>query len=59
MGQDEIIREVRAIRTELAAQHNYNVRELFEAAKRRQVESGRRVVRLRPRRVQELSNRSG
>ncbi len=50
-GQDEVIREVRAIREALAAEHGYDVRAIFEAAKRRQVESKREVVCLVPRRV--------
>ena len=50
-GQDEVIREVRAIREALAAEHGYDVRALFEAAKRREGEGGREVVHLEPRRV--------
>ena len=48
--QDEVIREVRAIRETLAAEHGYDVRALYEAAKRQQGEGGRQVVRLEPRR---------
>ena len=51
-GQDEVIREVRAIREALAAEHDYDVRALFEAARRRQEESGRKVVQLESRRIE-------
>ena len=51
-GQDEVIREVRAIREALAAEQGYDVRALFEVAKRREGEGGREVVRLEPRRVE-------
>ncbi len=47
-GQGEVIREVRAIRERLAAEQGYDVRALFEAAKRRQEKSGREVVHLEP-----------
>ena len=33
MNCDDIIKEVRTIREQLAARHNYNVRALFVAAK--------------------------
>jgi hypothetical protein len=48
-GRDEVIREVRAVREELAARHDYDVRALYEAAKERQQESKRKVVSLKPR----------
>ncbi len=51
MNQEDIIQEVRTIREQLAASHGYNVRALFAAAKKRQKESGRKVVRLTPRRL--------
>ena len=49
MNYDPIIKEVRTIREQLAAQHSYNVRALFAGAKKRQQESGRKVVKLVPR----------
>lgn len=49
MNHDEIIKEVREIREQLAAQKNHDVRMLYEEAKRRQRECNRRVVRLKPR----------
>ncbi|MCY3868630.1 MAG: hypothetical protein OXG87_03670 [Gemmatimonadetes bacterium] len=51
MNHDHIIKEVRTIREQLAASHGYNVRALFAAAKKRQQESGRKVVKLTPRRL--------
>ena len=48
MNDDYIIQEVRTIREQLAAQHAYDVRALFAAARERQQESGRKVVKLEP-----------
>ena len=48
MNHDDIIKEVRTIREQLVAQHIYNVRALFAAAKERQQESERKVVKLVP-----------
>ena len=48
MNDDDIIKEVRMIREQLAAQHAYGVRALFAAARKRQQESGRKVVKLEP-----------
>lgn len=58
MGQDEIIQEVRAIREDLAARHDYDVRALYEEAKRREREGGRKVIQLEPRRIEETTERS-
>lgn len=43
---DDIILEVRAIREQLAAEHGYDVRQLFEAMKRREQVTTR--VKLEP-----------
>ena len=43
---DDIISEVRAIRKQLAAEHGYDVRQLFEAMKRREQVTTR--VKLEP-----------
>ena len=51
MNHDDIIKEVRKIREQLAASHGYNVRALFAEAKKRQQESGRKGVTLTPRRL--------
>lgn len=52
MDHDDIIKEVRTIREELAALHDYNVRTLFLEAKKRQQASKRKVVKLAPRLLQ-------
>ena len=49
MNDDYIIQEVRTIREQLAAQHAYDVRALFAAARERQQKSKRKVVKLAPR----------
>ena len=56
MNDDDIIEEVRRIREQLAAQHAYDVRALFAAARQRQQESGRKVVKLEPRRLESESS---
>ena len=48
MNHDDIIKKVRTVREELAAQHNYDVRALYEEAKKRQQKSERKVVKLAP-----------
>jgi len=52
MNHDDIIKEVRTIREQLAARRDYNVRALFAAAKERQQESERKVVKLVPKPVE-------
>ena len=54
MKNDEIIGEVRATRERLAAEKGYDIRALYEEAKRRQQESDRAVVELEPRRLLEV-----
>jgi len=49
MNQDEIIEQVRAVREELAARHDYDVRALYEEAKQRERQGERQVVKLLPR----------
>ena len=49
MDHDDIIKEVRTIREQLAALHDYNVRTIFWEAKKRQQASKRKVVKLAPR----------
>ena len=49
MDHDDIIKEVRTIREQLAALHDYNVRTLFLEAKKRQKASKRKIVKLAPR----------
>jgi len=47
---DPIVKEVRAARERLAAKFNYDVRAILEDARKRQRESGRKVVTLPPKR---------
>ncbi len=51
MEQDEIIREVRANREAYAAKFGFNIRALFEDAKRHEGEDGRPLVSLEPKMV--------
>ena len=49
MNHDDIIREVRAIREQIAARAGYSVRRLCEEARRQQREGDRPIVKLKPR----------
>ena len=44
MYQDPIVEEVRAIREQLAAQFNFDIRKIVEDAQRRQATSKSRIV---------------
>ncbi len=44
MFHDPIVEEVRAIREQLAAQFNFDIRKIVEDAQRRQATSGSRIV---------------
>jgi hypothetical protein len=44
MFQDPIVEEVRAIREQLAAQFNFDIRKIVEDAQRRQLTSTSRIV---------------
>lgn len=46
MIEDSIVEEVRKFRDERAAQFGYNIRAIGEDARKRQQQSGRRVVSL-------------
>ena len=59
MNHDDIIKEVRTTREQLAAQHSYNVRALFVAAKELQQESERKVVRLVPKPLEAVLGSAG
>jgi len=58
MDHDDIIKEVRTIREQLAALHDYNVRTIFLEAKKRQQASKRKVVKLAPR-LLKMAEKSG
>ena len=46
MAKDYIVEEVRRIRVEQAAKHDFNIKSILAAAKKRQRRSGRKVVPL-------------
>lgn len=48
MTEDEVMREVRAIREAYAARFDFDPRALYEDAKRREAEEDREVVHLEP-----------
>lgn len=48
--KDPIIEEIHAIREEIAREADYDIERILEAARARQVASGRKVVQLSPRR---------
>ena len=49
MGKDYIVDEVRRIREEQAARHNFDIKAILAAAKKRQGKSKRKVVSFVPR----------
>ncbi|MEE8586797.1 MAG: hypothetical protein V3T83_18295 [Acidobacteriota bacterium] len=51
MPEDEIMREVRAIRDAYAKKFDYDIDALFRDAKERQARSKRKVVSLQPKRI--------
>ncbi len=51
MFRDPIVEEVRAIREAFAKEHGYDLKAIVEALQREEAESGRRVVRLSPKRL--------
>ena len=51
MAQDEIIKEVRAIREAYGARLGFDIRALYNEAKQSESKSGRPVILLEPRRT--------
>jgi hypothetical protein len=51
MMRDSIVEEVRAIRDDIARQHNYDVQAIFEMLRAMEVESHRELATLPPRRT--------
>ena len=58
MTPDPILDEIHAIRKELSTASGDEIRRIAEAAKARQVESGRKAVRLPPRKVRAVRKAS-
>lgn len=50
-SSDPIVDEVRAIRDAIAKEFDYDIERLADAIKARELRSGRKVVRLPPRKV--------
>ena len=48
MTHDPLVEEVRAIREQLAAKFDFDIRRMIEDAQKRQAASGSRVVSLQP-----------
>ena len=44
MAKDYIVDEVRRVRETLAARHNFDIKAILAAARKRQLKSGHRVV---------------
>jgi len=53
MWEDPIVEEVRKVRDAHAAQFNYDLRMIYRALKKEEGESGRKFVKLPPKRIQE------
>jgi hypothetical protein len=51
MTEDEIMQELRALREEYAAEHEYDLGSIFEDAKKHEGEGGRRVLKAKPKRI--------
>ena len=51
METDPIIEEIHAVREALSKESGHDIRKIAEAAKARQTESGRKTVRLPPRKA--------
>jgi len=54
--QDEIIKEVRAIREAYGERFDFDIDAIFRDAKEREVKSGRKVVSLEPRRLTKVTS---
>lgn len=52
MWKDPIVEEVRSVRDAHAAQYNYDLRAIYRAVKKEEADSGRRFVKLPPKRLE-------
>jgi hypothetical protein len=55
MWKDPIVEEIRKIREEFAARHNYDLREMYKTLKKMEAESNRPHLSFPPRRIQQTS----
>lgn len=51
MWEDPIVEEVRKVRDAHAAQHHYDLKAIYHALKQEEAASGRKFVKLSPKRV--------
>ncbi len=56
--KDPIVEEVQVVREAIAKEGGYNLDRIFDAAKARQAESGRLVVRLPPKKTEHAKKTS-
>ena len=56
MAQDEIIKEVRAIREAYGERFDFDIEAIFRDAKAREAKSDRKVVSLEPRRLTKVTS---
>ncbi len=56
MIEDSVVAEVRTAREQIAKKFNYDLRAIFEDARIRQEQSGRKVVSFPPKRVEKPSS---
>jgi len=57
MIKDPIVEKVHRIREKMAAEAGYDVREIFKRIKESEKRSGRKFVRLSPKRISSVSSR--
>jgi hypothetical protein len=54
MWKDPIVEEVRNVRDTHAAEYNYNLKAIYQALKKEEAASGRRFVKLPPKRLKAI-----
>jgi hypothetical protein len=57
--QDEIIKEVRAVREAYAERFSFDIRALWQDAKKHEGDGGRQVIALEPQRTPRAAEREG
>lgn len=57
MIQDPIVEEVRAIRDEIAREHDYDINAIFDALRQAEASSGRGHVTLEPRKTRQAAEK--
>jgi hypothetical protein len=59
MWKDDIVEEVRSVRSQIGAEYGHDLRRIVENLRRMQIASGRRVVTLKPRAPRQTVRASG